>query len=71
MGIEDEPQLGGPLDRGPQEALHLRADIALPLTRILKIALPKVVGEQQRVFGRSADDVGRRPDLNLHIIVRI
>ncbi len=50
-----------PLDRGPQETLHLRADIALPLPPILEITLPKVVSEEQRVLGRGTDDVGRRP----------
>ena len=51
-----------PLDRGPQETLHLRADIALPLPPILEITLPKVVSEEQRVLGRGTDDVGRRPE---------
>jgi hypothetical protein len=67
MGIENEPQLRRSLDRRPQETLHLRADIALPVTPILQIALPKVVGEEERILRRGAERGYVRPEDELPI----
>jgi len=49
---------GGLPNRGPQECLDLRPDVRLPVTTVLRVSLPEIVGEQQRMLGHRADDVG-------------
>ncbi len=55
--IEYKPKRCGLPDAVAQEGFHLRADIALPVAVIPQVALAKIVGEEQCVLRRRANDV--------------
>ena len=61
MRIQYQTQSSALLHRGSQKSIDLRADVALPFTSVLQVALPKVLGQQQCVFGRRANDISRWP----------
>ncbi len=56
--VENEAQTRRAAHRVVQKLLDARADVTLPVLSFLEVALAEKIGEQERVVGGCAGDIG-------------